>query len=247
MKKNYYVAYGSNMNIDQMSYRCPNARVVGSGTVSGYRLRFRSVATIDKDASSDVPVVVWEITPSDEVALDVYEGYPRLYRKERVKVDLDGKELEAMVYVMNGNGGDSAPSNSYYKTILDGYLQNNINTQHLIRAEARSKRSWKANRYYRDLTDDLDDSGWYGSPSGSDDDYLGADMFIADANKYGLGEALRSSSELLSHSQLMTLCLELDARLFLASAGRDGDFYLQSKKYDAMIEVVLNRFRKDLY
>ena len=29
MTKRYYIAYGSNLNIDQMSYRCPGAKVVG--------------------------------------------------------------------------------------------------------------------------------------------------------------------------------------------------------------------------
>ena len=64
-----YVAYGSNMNLEQMAYRCPDAKVVGTGVIKGYILMFRgnpvsAVATIQKDRASakhinnGVPVVV---------------------------------------------------------------------------------------------------------------------------------------------------------------------------------------------
>ena len=36
-----YFAYGSNINLDQMSYRCPAAQVVGPVTLDGYELLFR--------------------------------------------------------------------------------------------------------------------------------------------------------------------------------------------------------------
>ncbi len=37
----YYVAYGSNMNVDQMKVRCPEAKAVGTTFLEGYRLLFR--------------------------------------------------------------------------------------------------------------------------------------------------------------------------------------------------------------
>ena len=127
-----YVAYGSNLHIGQMAHRCPTAKVVGASWLNGQRLLFRgghggAVATVEPHKGGKVPVLAWEITPTDELALDRYDGFPYLYRKEKVKINLDGKRRTAMVYVMNteGRGGEHRPLNQpgagYYTTILDGY------------------------------------------------------------------------------------------------------------------------------
>lgn len=78
-----YMAYGSNMNLEQMADRCRTAEVVGKGILKNYELLFRgarhgAVATVEPREGSSVPVVLWEIGAWDEVALDCYEGYPRL-------------------------------------------------------------------------------------------------------------------------------------------------------------------------
>ena len=41
MTKRYYIAYGSNLNIDQMSYRCPGAKVVGTSKIPDFELLFK--------------------------------------------------------------------------------------------------------------------------------------------------------------------------------------------------------------
>ena len=46
MKESYYFAYGSNMNLDQMAYRCPAASVVEKVKLEGYRLTFLSLIHI---------------------------------------------------------------------------------------------------------------------------------------------------------------------------------------------------------
>ncbi len=140
-----YCAYGSNMNIGQMKRRCPEASVVGTGVIPKYMLMFRgnpesAVATIQPDRTSEcgkntgVPVVVWDISANDERALDIYEGYPRLYIKENIKVLMsDGKTLEAMVYIMNNGYRTGIPSGVYFNTILDGYQSNGIDSEYLFR------------------------------------------------------------------------------------------------------------------
>jgi hypothetical protein len=64
---------------------------------------------------------VWEITPDDETALDRYEGFPILYCKEMVKVQLEGKWVTAMVYIMNEGRPLGSPSPYYYSVIAHGY------------------------------------------------------------------------------------------------------------------------------
>jgi len=72
-----YIAYGSNMNIEQMERRCPGARVAGKGWLKDHRLFFAgrseaAVASIEPAEGHAVPVVLWEITPKDEQALEAY-------------------------------------------------------------------------------------------------------------------------------------------------------------------------------
>ena len=68
-----------------------------------------------------MPVLIWEISPSDEDSLDRYEGWPNLYRKESLTAELENGPVEAMAYVMNDGRPLSAPSNSYFATIMEGY------------------------------------------------------------------------------------------------------------------------------
>ena len=37
--KKYYIAYGSNLNVEQMRYRCPDAKVVGTAEINGRATR----------------------------------------------------------------------------------------------------------------------------------------------------------------------------------------------------------------
>ena len=107
-KEKLYFAYGSNMNLNQMAFRCPDAEVVESVRVEGYRLAFRTngggngVATILPEEGSYVDGVLWRISERDEQHLDHYEGFPFLYGKEPVTVtDQDGVRREIMAYTMN--------------------------------------------------------------------------------------------------------------------------------------------------
>ena len=126
MKNKLYLAYGSNLNLAQMTKRCPTARVVETLTLDGYQLLFKgphdgAVATIKPQQGSRVPVLVWEITPEDEAALDHYEGWPILYRKETITVRIGKRLTKAMVYLMNENRPLGLPSCYYYSVILEGY------------------------------------------------------------------------------------------------------------------------------
>ena len=126
MKEKLYIAYGSNLDQRQMARRCPTAEVVCSGMLYGHELLFRgsqfgAVATVEPKPGARVPVLVWEIKPSDERALDLYEGYPHLYRKENLSVTMDGGERDIMAYVMTGEREYGVPARSYYETIARGY------------------------------------------------------------------------------------------------------------------------------
>ena len=133
-----YVAYGSNMNLDQMKNRCPRSKVVGVGKVVGWKLIFNIHADIicTNNINDEVPVVIWDIHDDDWYMLDRYEGYPSYYIKRNIEVITDnGEFVEAIVYVMsNKMKGVSSPYESYFNVILRGYEENGINTDVLYKA-----------------------------------------------------------------------------------------------------------------
>ena len=102
-----YVAYGSNLNKEQMRYRCPTAKFVGTGIIEGYELQFKGAlhsacATIAPKEGAAVPVGIWTIQKPDEKRLDLYEGYHEhghsFYDKEQIAVKMDdGSTITGMV------------------------------------------------------------------------------------------------------------------------------------------------------
>jgi gamma-glutamylcyclotransferase (GGCT)/AIG2-like uncharacterized protein YtfP len=138
-KPRLYIAYGSNLNFKQMESRCPTADVVDTAVIKDYHLLFRggdgsAVATIEPKEGSEVPVAIWSLEKQDEAALDRYEGYPFLYRKETVDIEINGAPAEAMVYIMNDGYPIGMPSARYFNTIQFGYEDNGLDMDVLFDA-----------------------------------------------------------------------------------------------------------------
>lgn len=134
-----YLAYGSNMNIQQMARRCPEAKLLGTSCIEGYSLEFHgrkggAVATIIPQKDSRVPVAVWELSESDELSLDMYEGFPRLYYKKDLSVFLGKRKVQAFAYIMAAGYPVEMPSEYYFNVILAGYTDNDVDTQTLFNA-----------------------------------------------------------------------------------------------------------------
>jgi len=96
----YYFAYGSNMNIEQMSYRCPDAVPIGSAVLMDYIVVERQYADIERKPGALVNGLLWEISDKSLRALDRYEGYPKFYIRYNVDVMLNDCVLNAIVYEM---------------------------------------------------------------------------------------------------------------------------------------------------
>lgn len=144
-----YIAYGSNLNLPQMEKRCPGATVVGTSEVRGYELLFRGVATIEPRKNASVPVLLWKISPRNEKALDRYEGWPHLYRKENMEVEIEGKNVSAMVYVMNDGRQAAMPHSGYYHVIAEGYRTAGMDMHVLEQALERTKEVMEQERSNR--------------------------------------------------------------------------------------------------
>ncbi len=126
--KKYYVAYGSNLNLIHMKFRCPNAKLVGSSFINDYQLLFKnketrnSYLTIEKCLGSKLPVGIFEVNSEDEKNLDIYEDYPELYYKKDIEIILNNKTINAFIYIMYEDQTKlGVPKDSYLKECLKGY------------------------------------------------------------------------------------------------------------------------------
>ena len=135
-----YIAYGSNLSVEQMAYRCPDAKIIGMAAIQDWKLVFRTHATIEPAVGRVVPVLIWKISEADEKRLDLYEGYPSYYFKKDMQVtmtDRNGRnpqEVTAMVYLMADGHPIRTPMKSYYDTLEEGYQRFGFNTYLLERA-----------------------------------------------------------------------------------------------------------------
>jgi gamma-glutamylcyclotransferase (GGCT)/AIG2-like uncharacterized protein YtfP len=122
-----YAAYGSNLNMEQMAYRCPGAKVVGTAMIPNYRLMFKgsktgSYLTIERERGCKVPVGIWEVSGDDIKALDRYEGFPTFYYKKSFILPCsDGKRHRVMAYIMHEDRPIGIPSSWYVDGCFDGY------------------------------------------------------------------------------------------------------------------------------
>jgi hypothetical protein len=68
LDKLYYFAYGSNMNEEQMSKRCKNAKLIGVGKLDNYKfdLDLKGVATVLQSDKDIVWGLIWEINSDDK-------------------------------------------------------------------------------------------------------------------------------------------------------------------------------------
>ncbi len=144
MKQKLYIAYGSNLNIDQMLHRCPDAVKIGVSTIADYKLVFRGnsrsgVLNIEPAAGESVPVGIWGISQSDEANLDIYEGFPHLYVKQMFKLALNGNSVVAMAYIMTPGHRIAVPSDYYLRVVADGYEDFGFATDPLMNAVGEAR------------------------------------------------------------------------------------------------------------
>ena len=126
----YYIAYGSNLSEEQMKHRTPDAKIIGTSVLEGWRLLFKSYATIEPKEGGRVPVLIWEISEADERNLDRYEGCPEFYYKREITVEMksltDGiplGKIDALIYIMHEERSLGCPTLRYYEVCLEGYIR----------------------------------------------------------------------------------------------------------------------------
>ena len=134
MEVMYYFAYGSNMDENQMSERCPFSVKKNIGSLTDYKLFFShnskkwagGVLSVKPEAGRLVWGTVYEITSEDLKNLDYYEGYPRIY--DRKLVDINVKESKnkksCWVYFSKKIEENVVPSEDYVALVTEAHDRN---------------------------------------------------------------------------------------------------------------------------
>jgi len=115
------------MDPAQMRERCPHSPQAGIGWLEGWRLTFGgedlgwegALATVVEDKDSRVFVVLYEVSETDERALDRWDGATLgFYSKVKVRVDVPDGDVLAWLYVLNDYEG-GLPSARYLGIVAD--------------------------------------------------------------------------------------------------------------------------------
>jgi len=120
-----YFAYGSNLNHFQMKKRCKDSYFIKKIRLKNFKLTFRSkyrAADIERKKNSIVPGGLFEISKSDEKKLDVYEDYPKLYKKYYFYY----YKKKVMTYTMVKKSSFKFPTDRYLSVVKRGYKDCNL-------------------------------------------------------------------------------------------------------------------------
>jgi len=142
----YYFAYGSNLNLEQMSVRCPTATLISAAELEGFKLVFRGVLDIERArTNSKVIGALFKVHSYDIYKLDCYEGYPTFYNKETTIVKVGNKNVKLFYYIMNNQEDVKPPSEFYYDACEQGYKDCGLPIQRLKQAYYNSINSKNTN------------------------------------------------------------------------------------------------------
>lgn len=126
-RRHAYFAYGSNLCVEQMARRCPDATNPRPAVLRDHDwlINQRGVATVEPFAETAVHGVIWQISDHDLATLDSAEGVPVRYRRDRLAVHTDNGPSPAWVYI-DHRVNPGAPRPGYLERIIDGALHHQL-------------------------------------------------------------------------------------------------------------------------
>jgi gamma-glutamylcyclotransferase len=128
-------AYGSNMLSARLRERAPSARVVSTGKLIGYELRWHKRS---RDGSGKCSVtetgqpnnlvwgVVFEMRSEEKADLDRVEGLGQGYGERKVQVIIPDGRLPAMVYFATSINPGARPYDWYRELVVGGAREHRL-------------------------------------------------------------------------------------------------------------------------
>lgn len=126
-----YFAYGSNLDRERMKERKCDFSSAKSAHLKDWKLVFnkRSAKIPAMGFGNVIPAkgeivegILYEMDDSMIKSLDKYEGYPKHYNREKIIVSVEGKEVEADIYIATPEWTDEnvKPTQDYIDHFLAG-------------------------------------------------------------------------------------------------------------------------------
>lgn len=144
VEKNFFFAYGANMNPRQIKMRCSHPVRVSAAFLADYRLGFyghsaewdSGMETAVKDHGSRLWGVVYALSDLDWERLDLwqdarFDGTGRCFHYPVEVCDLRGCRYEARMYKLDVRSAMRAPSENYMEHILEGARENKLPPSYL--------------------------------------------------------------------------------------------------------------------
>lgn len=158
MTTQYYFAYGSNLDADDLRGYCERhgyppdllARRVGVGVLADHELAFgrysraRMGGVLDlwPREGAEVHGVLFEVDERVIAMLDAKEGHPHAYSRTSVRVRIEGREVEALAYLSRAEVPRLVrPSAAYASIVRRGYQTHGLPLAPLDRALAEAEAS----------------------------------------------------------------------------------------------------------
>ncbi len=135
----YNLAYGSNMSLNRLLARLPNATRIGVATVRGLKLTFdkkgfdnsgKCNAFLTHNDDDVLYGVLYKITQDEKLILDDIEG-PRYDNHEIVVTNECGGQFTAYCYVANTLCQQQLPYDWYLKHVLTGALEAKLPSEYI--------------------------------------------------------------------------------------------------------------------
>ncbi|MGW0159433.1 poly-gamma-glutamate hydrolase family protein [Mycobacterium sp. NPDC003323] len=127
MAEQLYFAYGSNLCVDQMALRCPDAGGPIAATLADHDwlINERGVATVEPATGAEVHGVLWRISDADLGVLDRAEGVPVRYRRDRMRVHTRRGSHDAWIYI-DHRTEPGAPRPGYLERVIAGATHHDL-------------------------------------------------------------------------------------------------------------------------
>jgi len=125
-----YAAYGSNLHPVRLQLRVPSARLLGSGSLPGYQLRFNKRSSIDGSGKCSinagdgvVHLAVFEIATAEKPELDRIEGLGKGYDQIILELENFG---DCLSYIAEPSAIDETlhPMDWYREMVILGCIRN---------------------------------------------------------------------------------------------------------------------------
>jgi phage replication-related protein YjqB (UPF0714/DUF867 family)/gamma-glutamylcyclotransferase (GGCT)/AIG2-like uncharacterized protein YtfP len=126
-RRHSYFAYGSNLCVQQMARRCPDAVNPRRAVLADHDwlINQRGVATVEPFDGTQVHGVVWDLTDHDLSNLDRAESVPAHYSRGQMTVHTEHGPSEAWVYI-DHRVDPGPPRPGYLERIIDGALHHGL-------------------------------------------------------------------------------------------------------------------------